>query len=117
MKTDSNTSGLRPGFVRDSKPDFKNKQGNRNNRAAEPQNNMTKAPPIQQDDSLTIKQNFKNEDINKEDKTVADNTIQIEAKIAKTNETIDTAKPNNKDTAFEKSRRAKILKRVRLQQQ
>jgi len=101
MKTDSNTSGLRPGFVRDSKPDLTNKQGNRNNRAAESQNNIAKAPPMKQDDPLNIKQNLKNEDINKEDKTVAENTIQNEAKIEKNNEMVDAAKANN--TAFEKS--------------
>ena len=102
MKTDSNTSGLRPGYVRDSKPDFKNKQINRNDRAAEPQNNMTKAPHIQQDDPTIVKQNLKNEDINKEGITVADNTIQIETKIIKNNEAIDVAKPDNKDTAVER---------------
>ena len=109
MKTDSNTSGLRPGFVRDSKPDFINKQGNRANIVAQSQNNVSKAPPMGQDDPSTIKQNLKNEGINKEDKTVADNATQNEVKIVKTNETIDVAKPNN-ETASEKAENKNVEK-------
>ena len=109
VKMDSNTSGLRPGFVRDTKPDFTNKQGNRNYRAAEPQNNTNRAPPMGQDAPLTINQNLKNEDINKEGKTVADNTIHTEVIIAKTSETIEVAK-TNKDTSIE-STESKIIEK------
>ena len=102
VKTDSNTSGLRPGFVRDSKPEFRNNQGSQNKKIAEPQNNVIKSPPVKQDDTLTIKQNSQNEGTNKEDKIVANNTIQNEAKIVKTNEAIDTAKSTTNTIVPEK---------------
>ncbi len=98
VKTDTNTSGLRPGYIRDSKPDFKNKQVNRNDRPADPQKNVAKATSIQQDDPSTVKQVIKNEDFKKEEKIVADSINKTEPTTAKNNEAKDTVRPNTDNT-------------------
>ncbi|MDF2989262.1 MAG: translation initiation factor, partial [Eubacterium sp.] len=94
FKTESSTSGLRPGYVRDSKQDHKNKPVNRTEKAAEHQKNIVKTPAIQQDDISTIKHNVKSEDVKKEEKIVADNTIPTDINTTK-NEATDTVKINS----------------------
>ena len=94
FKSDSSTSGLRPGYVRDSKPDYKNKPVNRTEKAPEPPKNVVKTPAIQQDDSSTLKHNVKPEDVKKEEKIVADNTIKTDTNATK-NEAIDSIKINS----------------------
>jgi translation initiation factor IF-2 len=95
VKVESNTSGLRPGYVRDSLPDIKNKQA--------AQNNPTKVTSQQQDDLLTIKSNIKIENVKKEDKTVVENTIQAETKMPKHNETVDEVKSNKEEISNERA--------------
>ena len=98
VKTESSTSGLRPGYIRDSKPDFKNKQGNRNDRSADPQKNIAKSSTVQQDDPSVIKPNVKNEDLKKEEKIVAEYVTQTEPTTVKNNEVKDTGRPNTDKT-------------------
>ncbi|PYG88413.1 translation initiation factor IF-2, partial [Ruminiclostridium sufflavum DSM 19573] len=99
VKTESSSSGLRPGFVHDIKPETKNKHGDKGNRVAEPPNITAKAPQAGKDDILNINQNTKNEDVKKEDKTVADNTIQFESNLINSNEATDTSKSNISEAA------------------
>ena len=98
VKTDSSTSGLRPGFIHETKPEPKNKYGDKGNRINEPPNISIKTPQTRQDEIIDLNKNKNIEDVNKEGKTVADNTINMESNVAK-NEEIDVAKSNTKDTA------------------
>jgi translation initiation factor IF-2 len=100
VKSDADTSGLRPGFVHDSKADAKH--GTRNNRVAETNNNVNKTPSLKKGDPLIINQHVKIED-SKEDKTVAENTIQKEAKAAEPDKMIETIKHANNDSVVKKS--------------
>ncbi len=99
VKKDSSTSGLRPGFIHETKPEPKNKHGEKSNRVNETPNISIKTPQTGQDEIIDLKKNKNIEDVNKEGKTVADNTIKMESNVAKNNEEINTAKSNTKDTA------------------
>ena len=99
FKTESSTSGLRPGYVRDSKPDFKSKPVNRNEKSPEPPKNIAKTPVVQHDDSSVTKQNVKTEDIKKEEKIVADTTIQTDTKITKNIDAANTEKISKENAA------------------
>ena len=99
FKTESSTSGLRPGYVRDSKPDFKSKPVNRNEKSPEPPKNIAKTPAVQHDDSSVTKQNVKTEDIKKEEKIVADTTIQTDTKITKNIDAANTEKISKENAA------------------
>ena len=102
VKTDSSTSGLRPGYVRDTKPDFKNK-------AAGQQKNTAKAQVTQQDDITAAKQNAKIEDVKKEEKLGTANTTNITDTIAKNNEADDTAKSNTENAVERVDMRSSII--------
>ena len=110
VKTDSNSSGLRPGFVHEIKPEPKNKHGDKNKKVVETPSITAKTPQSGQDNNTSNKENIKIEDAIKEGKTVADNTIQKEADVVKNNELTDTAKSNTKDTVHESKESKKIEK-------
>ncbi|WP_027629507.1 translation initiation factor IF-2 [Ruminiclostridium cellobioparum] len=99
IKTESSTSGLRPGYVRDSKPDFKNKPANRNEKSHESPKNAAKIPAVQHDDSSVSKQSTKTEDIKKEEKLVADTAVQTDTKISKNIDATDTEKISKENAA------------------
>ncbi len=99
FKSDSSTSGLRPGFVRDSKPDFKNKPVVKNDKALENNKNVVKTPAVQHDDPTAQKQNIKPEDIKKEEKIVLENNDQIDANVAKKVDINEIVKTNNENVA------------------
>ena len=99
IKTESSTSGLRPGYVRDSKPDFKNKPANRNEKSHESPKNAAKIPAVQHDDSLVSKPSTKTEDIKKEEKLVADTAVQTDTKISKNIDATDTEKISKENAA------------------
>ncbi|WP_313563526.1 translation initiation factor IF-2 N-terminal domain-containing protein, partial [Ruminiclostridium cellobioparum] len=99
IKTESSTSGLRPGYVRDSKPDFKNKPANRNEKSHESPKNAAKIPAVQHDDSSVSKPSTKTEDIKKEEKLVADTAVQTDTKISKNIDATDTEKISKENAA------------------
>ncbi|WP_244648229.1 translation initiation factor IF-2 [Ruminiclostridium herbifermentans] len=99
VKTDSSTSGLRPGFIYETKPEPKKKNVEKSNKIIETPNISTKTPQSGQNEVVDLKKNKNIVDVNKEGKTVAENTIQMESTVVKSNEEIDTAKSNTKDIA------------------
>ncbi len=106
VKVESSTSGLRPGFVRDVKPDFKNKQNSTGNRN-EVQQVVPKETPAPKEEILN---NLKiNKDIHKEEKIVADNKGN-ESKVLNDSSNAESAQINNKVAAAEKEGQKSINK-------
>ena len=100
VKVESSTSGLRPGFVRDVKPDFKNKRN-------EVQKVVPKETQVPKEEILN---NSKiNQDIHKEEKIVADNKGN-ESKVLNDNSNAESAQLNNKVAAAEKEGQKSIIK-------
>ncbi len=100
VKVESSTSGLRPGFVRDVKPDFKNKR----NEVQKVVPNETQVPKEE------ILNNSKiNQDIHKEEKIVADNKGN-ESKVLNDSSNAESAQLNNKVAAAEKEGQKSIIK-------
>ena len=95
VKTESSTSGLRPGYVRDNIHDMKNKSAARPDKSSEIQKNQIKTPDVQHDDSSVSRQNVKPEVIKKEENIVADKTIQTEVNTPKIINSNDTAIKEN----------------------
>ena len=95
VKTESSTSGLRPGYVRDNIHDMKNKSAARPDKSSEIQKNQIKTPVVQHDDSSVSRQNVKPEVIKKEENIVADKTIQTEVNTPKIVNSNDTANKEN----------------------
>lgn len=106
VKVESSTSGLRPGFVRDVKPDLRNKQN-----AASSKNEVKKALPKETSAPKEEVLNSKiiNEDIHKEEKTVADNKGNG-SKVLKGSSNTESAQLNNKVAAVEKEEQKSINK-------
>ncbi|WP_031342256.1 translation initiation factor IF-2 N-terminal domain-containing protein, partial [Ruminiclostridium papyrosolvens] len=106
VKVESSTSGLRPGFVRDVKQDFKNKQNSAGNRN-EAQKIVPKEAPAPKEEILN---NSKiNQDIHKEEKIVADNKGN-ESKVLNDSSNKESAQLNNKVAAAEKEGQKSISK-------
>ena len=100
VKVESSTSGLRPGFVRDVKPDFKNKR----NEVQKVVPNETQVPKEE------ILNNSKiNQDIHKEEKIVADNKGN-ESKVLNDSSNAESAQLNNKVATAEKEGQKSIIK-------
>ena len=106
VKVESSTSGLRPGFVRDVKPDFKNKQNSTGNRNEVQQvvPKETSAPKEEILNNLKI-----NKDIHKEEKIVADNKGN-ESKVLNDSSNAESAQINNKVATAEKEGQKSISK-------
>jgi translation initiation factor IF-2 len=110
VKTDSSTSGLRPGFIYETKPEPKKKIVEKNTKTNETPSISTKTPQSGQKEVVDLKKDNNIEDVNKEGKTVAENTIQMEPTIVKNKEEIDTVKSNTKDNTHENAESIKIEK-------
>lgn len=95
VRTESSTSGLRPGFVHESDTELKSKHINK--KVVEPQNTVAKAPQSGHDDDLNNKQNKKIDEAIKEDKIVVDNANKNETKEVKSIDIKETAKSDTKD--------------------
>ena len=108
VKVESSTSGLRPGFVRDVKPDFRNKQ----NAASSSKNEVQKAVPKEttapKEESLNNSKII-NQDIHKEEKIVADNKGN-ESKVLNDSSNAESAQLNSKITTAEKEEPKSINK-------
>ncbi len=100
VKIESSTSGLRPGFVRDVKPDFKNKQSAASNGKNEVQKVVPKETTAPKEENISNSK-ILNQDIHKEEKIVADNK-GIESKVLNESSNAESAQLNNKIAAVEK---------------
>ncbi len=100
VKVESSTSGLRPGFVRDAKPDFRNKQNAASSGKSEVQKVVPKETTAPKEENLNNSKII-NQDIHKEEKIVADNK-GIESKVLNENSNVESAQLNNKVAAAEK---------------
>ncbi|WP_024833915.1 translation initiation factor IF-2 [Ruminiclostridium josui] len=94
VKVESSTSGLRPGFVREVKPEFKNKQNSAVSKNE--QKVLPKEAPVAKEESLSGSKI--NQDIHKEEKIVADNKGN-ESKVLNDSSNAEAAQINNKVAA------------------
>ncbi len=108
VKVESSTSGLRPGFVRDAKPDFRNKQNVASSGKNEVQKVVPKETTAHKEDSLNNSK-ILNQDIHKEEKIVADNK-GIESKVLSDSSNAESAQLNNKVAAAKKEEPKSISK-------
>ncbi|HEX2925942.1 MAG TPA: translation initiation factor IF-2 [Ruminiclostridium sp.] len=102
VKTESSTSGLRPGFVRDVKPDFRSKQNVVSDKTAEIQKVVPKETDTPNEEALNRIKTLKTEDIHKEENIVAENNRGNESKILKDSTIAEPAQTDKNVAASEK---------------